>query len=424
VDSAEIDSLVGELESRVDRLRALYDQYFMGIERLEPLVPKKDVERRLTVLRTRYRFQMIVQRYNTLMTYWQRISRQIELGTYKRDVMRAQARFGVDPRKERVTAASAAAEANRHPSSAPLIPVPDQPIEEVYDLEAIPDEGQGLEDDLLGDIQKLPPRAAPAERFVSAAKLELDEFSDPFEELDPFPKPRPMSAPRGPVVTRMVPGEARDTDRRIPVAAPATPPRVQVAPPASPAPPPPSRSLRPETRVIVAKRASMPDPLEAAPGPPPSVRTVSPAMASAPRVQQRGVPAATPAAPQRAPAGARVAPVSPPPVNQAPARAPLAPPAAPKPAASTLAQARPAPPPPAAPAPIGDLTRDRFGQIYSQYVETRRRQNEPTGAITRDALAKQLDESTTRLKQKHGAKAIDFEVVVKDGRTILRPVVK
>jgi hypothetical protein len=90
------------------------------------------------------------------------------------------------------------------------------------------------------------------------------------------------------------------------------------------------------------------------------------------------------------------------------------------------AQARPAPPPLAAgpPAPIGDLTRDRFGQIYSQYVETRRRQNEPTGAITRDALAKQLDESTARLKQKHGAKAIDFEVVVKDGRTILRPVVK
>jgi hypothetical protein len=407
VDSAEIDSLVGELESRVDRLRALYDQYFMGIERLEPLVPKKDVERRLTVLRkeqirntgTRYRFQMIVQRYNTLTTYWQRISRQIELGTYKRDVMRAQARFGVDPRKERATAVPAA-EANRQPASAPLIPVPDQPIEEVYDLEAIPDEGPGLEDDLLGDIQKPPPRAAPAERFVSAAKLELDEFSDPFEELDPFPKPRPLPAPRSPVVTRMVPGEARDTDRRIPVAALATPPRVQVAGPVSAAPPPASRLLRPETRVIVAKRGSIPD------------------------------PPAAPAAPQRPLTGARVAPVSPAPVNQAPtqapARAPLAPPAAPKPAASMPAQARPAPPPLAAgpPAPIGDLTRDRFGQIYSQYVETRRRQNEPTGAITRDALAKQLDESTARLKQKHGAKAIDFEVVVKDGRTILRPVVK
>jgi hypothetical protein len=74
--------------------------------------------------------------------------------------------------------------------------------------------------------------------------------------------------------------------------------------------------------------------------------------------------------------------------------------------------------------PIGDLSDDRFKQIYSDYVETRRRQNEPTGAITRDALAKQLTDSTTRLKQKHGGKAVDFEVVVKDGKTILRPVVK
>jgi len=81
----------------------------------------------------------------------------------------------------------------------------------------------------------------------------------------------------------------------------------------------------------------------------------------------------------------------------------------------------------AKPAPasrVGDLSGDRFGEIYSKYVETRRQHNEPTHAITRDALAKQLNESTDRLKQKHGSKAIDFEVVVKDGRTILRPVVK
>ncbi len=421
MDSAEIDSLVGELESRVDRLRALYDQYFMGIERLEPLVPKKDVERRLTALRkeqirntgTRYRFQMIVQRYNTLTTYWQRISRQIEQGTYKRDVMRAQARFGVDPRKERVT--EAPAETNRHPSPGPLIPVPDQPIEEVYDLEAIPDDGPELEEDLLGDLQRWPPRAAPAERFVSAAKLELDEFSDPFEELDPFPKLRPPAS-RIPVVTRMVP----DTGRRIPVATRVTLPRVHVAGPASPEPPPPSRPPRPETRVIVSKRGSIPDPLEVAPVPPLSV---SPAMMSAPRIQQRGTSLVAPAALPRPPAAS---PASPAPVGQAPARAPVAPAATSKPAASIPAHVRPASSPPVAghPAPIGDLTRDRFGQIYSQYVETRRRQNEPTGAITREALAKQLDESTTRLKQKHGAKAIDFEVVVKDGRTVLRPVVK
>jgi hypothetical protein len=73
---------------------------------------------------------------------------------------------------------------------------------------------------------------------------------------------------------------------------------------------------------------------------------------------------------------------------------------------------------------VGDLSDDRFGEIYSKYVETRRTQNEPTHAITREALAKQLSDSTEKLRQKSGGKAIDFEVVVKDGRTVLKPVVK
>jgi hypothetical protein len=73
---------------------------------------------------------------------------------------------------------------------------------------------------------------------------------------------------------------------------------------------------------------------------------------------------------------------------------------------------------------VGDLSDERFGHLYSKYVETRRAQNEPTHAITRDALAKQLAESTERLRQKSGGKPIDFEVVVKEGRTVLKPVVK
>jgi hypothetical protein len=114
------------------------------------------------------------------------------------------------------------------------------------------------------------------------------------------------------------------------------------------------------------------------------------------------------------------------------ARPPAPPTIAPRAAAPSIASptaATPprtiAPPPPPAAAPrVGDLSDDRFAQIYSKYVETRRERNEPTHAITREALAKQLGESTARLRQKHGGKPIDFEVVVKDGKTILRPVVK
>jgi hypothetical protein len=49
---------------------------------------------------------------------------------------------------------------------------------------------------------------------------------------------------------------------------------------------------------------------------------------------------------------------------------------------------------------------------------------ESTAAITYDGLAKSLRDSSEKLKEKHRGKSVDFEVTVKDGKTILRPVVK
>jgi len=70
VDPADLERIVAELETSVDRLRALYDQYFLGIEKLEPAVAHKEVERRIHALRReqirntaqRFRFQMVLQR--------------------------------------------------------------------------------------------------------------------------------------------------------------------------------------------------------------------------------------------------------------------------------------------------------------------------------------------------------------------------
>lgn len=98
----ELEIAIRELEERVDRLRALYEQYFMGFERLEPTIARKDVERRFVLLRKdqirntalRFKFNVITQKYSTYTMYWTRICRQIEEGTYKRHVKRAQARFG------------------------------------------------------------------------------------------------------------------------------------------------------------------------------------------------------------------------------------------------------------------------------------------------------------------------------------------
>src|SRR5688572_26499573 len=74
----------------------------MGIEKMEPHVPRKDVDRRIQQIRReqirttalRFRFHMTLQRYNTYQTYWIRICRQIEEGTYKRHVLQAKAKFG------------------------------------------------------------------------------------------------------------------------------------------------------------------------------------------------------------------------------------------------------------------------------------------------------------------------------------------
>ena len=58
----EIELELEELETRIDRLRALYEQYFMGIERLEPQVPRKDVDRRFQELR-KTPFWSVLQKY-------------------------------------------------------------------------------------------------------------------------------------------------------------------------------------------------------------------------------------------------------------------------------------------------------------------------------------------------------------------------
>ena len=101
----EQEIAIHELEDRVDRLRNIYEQYFLGFERLEPTVPRKDVDRRFAILRKeqirntamRFRFNVVTQKYNTYSMHWVRICRQIEEGTYKRHVRRAKARFGEGP---------------------------------------------------------------------------------------------------------------------------------------------------------------------------------------------------------------------------------------------------------------------------------------------------------------------------------------
>jgi hypothetical protein len=96
----EFDNEIAQLEVNLDRLRALYEQYFLGIERIEPTVARKTVDRQFWTLKRvvvrntarRFRFQTLVQRYNTLQQHWMKVCRQIENGSYVRHVQKAKRR--------------------------------------------------------------------------------------------------------------------------------------------------------------------------------------------------------------------------------------------------------------------------------------------------------------------------------------------
>lgn len=96
----EFEIMLSDAEIQLSRVKHLYEQWFQGIERIEPQIPRKRFDRTLHALRKeqprntalRFRFQTLIQRYTTLQTYWRRIGRQIEEGTYRRDLLRARRR--------------------------------------------------------------------------------------------------------------------------------------------------------------------------------------------------------------------------------------------------------------------------------------------------------------------------------------------
>lgn len=350
-EPVDIETLIGELETRVDRLRALYDQYFMGIEKLEPQVPRKDVDRRIQVLRKeqirntalRFRFQMIIQRYNTYQTYWQRICRQIEEGTFKRHVMLAQARSeSRKPGKKKDLEVEL--DASDFEVDVDVEDPPPTPMQMRMPSHFDEPEPASLPPDSL---------AQPYAQSFAAGPISLDGY-DPMGGLD-----EPDDDFRREVIPQI--------DVRLDDLDDFGPPAIERSP----------------TERSMPARNNFP-----APAPPPAA-----ARALAPPFPPRPLPAIS--APPR-PTIRRIAPAA-----QAPAPVP----------APTPARASP------------DLPDDRVRQLYSQYVEAKRRRNESTAGITYDGLAKSLRESGARLRQKHG-KAVDFEVAIKDGKTILRPVVK
>ncbi len=86
------------LEKQVNALRAMYDNYFAGLEKREPRKKRDDITKQLRHVvidgggrstQVAFRVNNLRARFATFEAHWDRVTRQIEEGTYKRDMQRA-----------------------------------------------------------------------------------------------------------------------------------------------------------------------------------------------------------------------------------------------------------------------------------------------------------------------------------------------
>jgi hypothetical protein len=92
---------IERLAEALRQVRVAYDKYIMGLERQEPLKERAAAKQLLLHLlgetqrntATKFRLQTLQASWLTWETYWNRIARQIEEGTFKRDKQKAMAQL-------------------------------------------------------------------------------------------------------------------------------------------------------------------------------------------------------------------------------------------------------------------------------------------------------------------------------------------
>ena len=95
--NASIEEELIDFEHKLQRLRIAYDQYFMGSERREPIQLRAELQRFITRYMSspprnaalKFRFNALVARFQAFRGMWGRAQREIEAGSYKRNVFRA-----------------------------------------------------------------------------------------------------------------------------------------------------------------------------------------------------------------------------------------------------------------------------------------------------------------------------------------------
>ena len=397
-DKAEqIEELLDYLDKAVDRVKVLYEQFFLGMQKQPPNQGHTEIERKLRDLQQmqirntaqRYRFATLQQKFGSYNTYWRRTLRQIENGTYHRNlakISRQAAMTGEDVPDEILAAMPkrmreqvlrdreiALARNKRRDQAAAEEAFPDEVSEigtnpiPIASAPKVARNGAHIVDAADGDFDldaffasvtnddapAAPPRGAPAS--APSRPQTLEDVPIDLDDLMP-PAPSP-TASTGTPPPRLTPVPQRRSDPRMPA----------VPPPAARPPQAPSQVTRPLPVSPGASTQRVPVPVETLSGPFPRAQTPPPA--ANPRTTQA--------------------------IKRPPAPA-----------------ARMGPPP--------GMTEADVNALYSKYVKAKEAVGEKTGPGAYGKLLQTINAQAPKIMEQYKAKGVDFQVVVKDNQVVIR----
>ncbi|MBP9086059.1 MAG: hypothetical protein KBG15_08070 [Kofleriaceae bacterium] len=413
------EDLLEQLEKLMERLKVMYEQYFMGIQKIAPAQLHSEAERRLRDLTQvsirntalRYRFNSLQQKYGSYNSYWRRTLREIEQGRYVRSLQRLSrqaARDGVALPEEILAAmpkrmreqvqrdreAAVAMAKRRDGEKTNQAPSPDT------EADAFGTFAGEAGATIISPKPNLSPRDTRGNFLLSEedADLDLESLFSGFGNTDATVHSGPPSAMAAMMATRG------------PQAANAAAPRTTKPPPLPP-PPPRRASIAPAIQPVAADlHASAATPASA------------PARILSARTETGVAPSAAPS-PARVPRASTEIGVTP---VAAAARVPRAPaeiggPAGPRqPRAGTVVGPGTAPRNATFQAAAVGMTDAEVRSLYNNYVKARTLVGEKSDANTYAKLMKTIAQQGPKIMEQYKSKGVEFGVVVKDNQVILK----
>jgi len=335
----DLEEVLEALEKLLDRTKVMYEQYFMGIQKVAPMQLHRDVERKVRELTQqqirntglRFRFTTLCQKFGAYNTYWKRTLREIEQGRYVRELQRLKRK--VDQQGE------------------------DLPEELLVKLPKL------MQDRIRRDrarLEKTRDPSAIASSKPQPAVHEISEEDTLFDDAD---------------IDNLF-GAIREQSQAGPELAPEPEPEpVPAAPHPAPAKPKPIGPIVPASVTSSMKKLS-PQPGGARSPAPPTLKPTAPLVP----------PPLTPAAARPAPPAARPAPPA----------------------------ARPAPPA----IPPG-MTEKQCRELHARYAKARELVGDRS-EVSYDKLLATLNKQAPAIMKEHGARGVDFQVVVRGDKVVLK----